>query len=533
MVGFHVAPTWYERAEAGHRYLQSWSAEWVPSTLRWVDRERIYYRTEDSTIGINFAEIIISGFFAFILSSVVLCYTRADATSQYGLSQIIGIEDDIEAESAANKADAQVEMQEADATSQYGLSQIIGIEDDTEAESAANKADAQVEMQELDETPTATGGAELTTTNAARRQQRAALLAPDNARGAITDRVRREAHLWVLLRDRIPMPPRNMLAFAVLISNGAHVALLLVVELCLLWVGLQFKSHRSAVLPGLFILLHMWTQLVPGALTGRWYMESIWSPSRVNRRGHNVRRAQYIVGTTTVVPLILLLGVIIQNVVAASHQGALIVPWGWIAGAFAVYYTLALGGSAMGFSLALRSRPFRPLRFYVEWKSPEEEQAFLRMHVVPGWRTRRVLVSLMMNAGAFILVLSTLYYVIQSVWLHRYYMLFGFLFCTLVLWYYITACFAIVFVFMNLRRGDPRWHWIAWWHGASTGVFFAAFFAAFWWFELAGHQTAGATLLYTTYTLIASCLLGAAQGAVCVYAARAFLRRAVQWHKQD
>jgi transmembrane 9 superfamily protein 2/4 len=139
------------------------------------------------------------------------------------------------------------------------------------------------------------------------------------------------------------------------------------------------------------------------------------------------------------------------------------------------------------------------------------------------WYSHPWLLGLLTGFFPFTAGLFELSLVLDSIWRHNIYYVFGYMVITLISTSIVTCECAILQVYIKLVQEDYHWWWRSFLGPASTGVYF--FVYSIWYFTMDLELTLGVSqLIYLGYMLVFSCLMAVFTGTLGFFACFFFVR---------
>ncbi|KAL0484848.1 transmembrane 9 superfamily protein [Acrasis kona] len=120
-------------------------------------------------------------------------------------------------------------------------------------------------------------------------------------------------------------------------------------------------------------------------------------------------------------------------------------------------------------------------------------------------------------------VFIELYFIMGSIWLHKYYMVFSFLLLVLMILLITCAEITIVLVYFQLCNEDYNWWWRSFLSSGSSAIYLFLY-AAFYFYTSLGVQHLTMALLYFGYTLMITSMFFVMTGAIGFYSSLLFIK---------
>ncbi|KAF8289263.1 putative endosomal integral membrane protein [Trypanosoma cruzi] len=148
------------------------------------------------------------------------------------------------------------------------------------------------------------------------------------------------------------------------------------------------------------------------------------------------------------------------------------------------------------------------------------------------WYNKRMFV-IFSGFPPFLAVFVEVYFILEALWLNRYYYVFGFLLLVAVILLLTTSEITIVMVYLSLCAEEYRWWWRAFLIGASSGLFFflySVFYAIVGSFHMVGFVP---LVMYLGYMALFSLLFAVTNGTIGFFACFWFVRYIYRFNKAD
>ncbi|KAI9384298.1 hypothetical protein POPTR_012G042300v4 [Populus trichocarpa] len=260
---------------------------------------------------------------------------------------------------------------------------------------------------------------------------------------------------WKCIHGDVFRYPKHKSLFAACLGSGTQLLTLTVFIFILALVGVFYPYNRGALLTAL-VVLYALTSGIAGYTATSFYCQL---------GGTNWVRNLLLTGCLFCGPLFLTFCFL--NAVAVAYTATAALPLGTIV-VIALIWTLV-------------SSPLLVLGGIIGKNSKAEFQAPCRTaeypREIPPLRWYRQTIPQMAIAGflPFILIQTELYYIFASVWGHRIYTFYSFLFIIFITLLIVTALITATLTHLQLAAEDHRWWWRSFLCGGSTGLFIYAY----------------------------------------------------------
>lgn len=160
------------------------------------------------------------------------------------------------------------------------------------------------------------------------------------------------------------------------------------------------------------------------------------------------------------------------------------------------------------------------------WEHPTKTAAIPRQIPQQAWYIKSVQSILLAALIPFAVIFIELLFVFQSVWQDKsgYYYVFGFLAVVLMILVVTIAEVTVVTIYIQLCSENYHWWWQSFLVGGGSAVWVFAYCVWYYFFKL---HISGfvSSMLFFSYSLIASCVYGLLTGTIGFLSAYAFVRR--------
>ncbi|CEO96034.1 Transmembrane 9 superfamily member [Plasmodiophora brassicae] len=308
---------------------------------------------------------------------------------------------------------------------------------------------------------------------------------------------------WKLVHGDVFRPPPHGGLFAVLVGSGVQVTLMAVITMFFAVLGFLSPANRGGLMTAL-VLLFVFMGVAAGYYSARTYKMFGLLEWRKNTLVTALAFPGYNFGVFFVLNLI----------VWAKHSSGA-VPFGTLFALLILWFGISV--------------PLVYLGSYFGYKKPAD-QLPVKVNQIPrqiptqSWYMRpafSLIVGGMLPFGA---VFIEVFFIMSSLWLHRFYYMFGFLVIVFVILAITCAEITIVMCYFHLCSEDYQWWWRAFFtSGASAGYLFAysiMYFAT----NLKIHEVAS-TMLFFGYMSLISTAFFLVTGTIGYFATLAFVKK--------
>lgn len=320
-----------------------------------------------------------------------------------------------------------------------------------------------------------------------------------------------EEYGWKLVHGDVFRAPSNRLLLTVFLGSGVQIAIMSIITLALACLGFLSPASRGAL---------MTTAIVCYVLLGT---PAGYISARLYKMFGGERWAANVISTALVCPGIVFVIFFFLNLILWTNSSSAAIPFTTLIALLALWFLvstpLVFFGSYLGFKKQTIENPTRTNQI------PRQiPQQYFYTKPLPG--------ILMGGILPFGCIFIQLFFILNSIWSHQFYYMFGFL--SIVYLILIITCSetTILLCYFHLCTEDYRW----WWRSFLTSGF-----AAFYFFLYSVHyfstkldlQGAASTFLYFGYTLIMTFLFFLFTGTVGFFACFWFVRKIYSVIKVD
>uniref|UniRef100_A0A6B2KZX5 Transmembrane 9 superfamily member n=1 Tax=Arcella intermedia TaxID=1963864 RepID=A0A6B2KZX5_9EUKA len=316
---------------------------------------------------------------------------------------------------------------------------------------------------------------------------------------------------WKQVRTEVFRAPRFKTLFSVLVGSGVQVISMCVVTMVFAVLGFLSPSN-SGSLTTAAIVLYVWMGVAAGYSSSRIYMTF--------QGNHHTRN--------TVVTAVAFPGSVFGisfflNFFLWYKGSSGAFPFTTMLAIMALWFCISVPLCFLGSRLAYRQEPIKLPGTVAIIKKPIPDQK---------WYMNPVFSVMMGGILPFGAIFIELFFIMSSIWLHRYYFLFGFLFLVFVILVITCAEMSVVMCYFQLCSED--WEW--WWRSYLTSgasAFYMFLYAIFYYATRLDLDGFVPSLLYYGYSLILCLFFFVLTGTIGHLACFWFVRKIYQVIHQD
>ncbi|KAI9592931.1 hypothetical protein BDF19DRAFT_449848 [Syncephalis fuscata] len=295
----------------------------------------------------------------------------------------------------------------------------------------------------------------------------------------------REDFGWKLVHGDVFRSPPQAMLLSVLVGNGAQLLCMTAVTLAFAVLGFLSPSNRGALIT-MIVTFYMLFGCVAGYVSARLY-----------KMFGGVEWKTNIALTAFLFPGIIFGIIFVINIFLLSAHSSDAVPFGTLAALFAMWFListpLTFVGAYFGFKKLKIEHPVRTNQ--IPRQIPE--QAFY-LRPLPAL----ILAGLLPFGAIFI----ELYFIMNSIWYHKIYYVFGFLFLVFIIATITCSQVTVLMCYFHLCTEDYRWWWRAFFTSGGCALYTSAF-AVYYYYTRLNIDSFTSTVLYFGWTGIMTLML--------------------------
>ncbi|KAF9958133.1 hypothetical protein BGZ65_001651 [Modicella reniformis] len=308
---------------------------------------------------------------------------------------------------------------------------------------------------------------------------------------------------WKLVHGDVFRPPPYPMLLSIIVGNGSQMFLMASVTILFAALGFLSPSNRGS-LATVMIVFYMFFGIVAGFISARLY--KMFNGEAWKRN---------VVGTAFLFPSVIFGGFIALNffLIGAKSSGA--VPFGTMVGLIALWFLvstpLSVIGSYLGFQ---RSKVETPVRANQIPRQIPEQVFYLRP--IPA-----MMIGGILPFGA---IFIELYFILNSIWFHKIYYVFGFLFLVFGILILTCAEVTILMCYFHLCAEDYHWWWRAFFTSGASAIYIFLY-SIMYYFTTLRIESFTSVVLYFGWTAIMSLMFLILSGAIGFFSTFLFIRK--------
>ncbi|KAJ6684128.1 hypothetical protein OIU85_007784 [Salix viminalis] len=256
---------------------------------------------------------------------------------------------------------------------------------------------------------------------------------------------------WKYIHGDVFRYPKYKSLLAAAVGSGTQLCTLAIFIFMLALVGVFYPYNRGALLTAL-VVIYALTAGIAGYTAASFFCQL---------EGTNWVRNLLLTGALFCGPLFLTFCFL--NTVANAYSATAALPFGTIAVIFLIWALVATPLLVMGGIAGKNSK--------AEFQAPVRTTIYPREIPRLPWYRKTLPQMAMAGFLPFSAIYIELYYIFASVWGHRIYILYSFLFIVFIILLIVTAVITVALTYLQLAAEDHEWWWRSFLCGGSTGLF--------------------------------------------------------------
>ncbi|KAF9410192.1 hypothetical protein BGZ94_001728 [Podila epigama] len=308
---------------------------------------------------------------------------------------------------------------------------------------------------------------------------------------------------WKLVHGDVFRSPAYPMLLSIIVAEGTQMFGMASVTIIFAALGFLSPSNRGA-LGTVMIVFYMFFGIVAGFVSARLY--KMFGGEAWKRN---------VLGTAFLFPGIIFAAFVGLNffLVGANSSGA--VPFGTMLGLVALWF--------------LVSTPLTVVGAYMGFQRPKIEHP-VRANQIPRqipdqvFYLRPIPVMLMGGVLPFGAIFIELYFILNSIWFHKIYYVFGFLFLVFGILILTCAEVTILMCYFQLCAEDYHWWWRAFFTSGASALYIFGY-SILYYFSTLQIKSFTSTVLYFGWTAIMSLMFFVLSGAIGFFSTFMFVRK--------
>ncbi|GCC38407.1 transmembrane 9 superfamily member 2-like [Chiloscyllium punctatum] len=285
---------------------------------------------------------------------------------------------------------------------------------------------------------------------------------------------------WKLVHGDVFRPPRKGMLLSVFLGQGTQIFIMMFITLFLACLGFLSPANRGALMTCAVVL---WVLLgtPAGYVSARMYKTFGGEKWKTN-----------VLLTSFLCPGIVFIDFFITNLILWVEGSSAAIPFGTLVAILAMWFGISVPLTFVGAYFGFKKRPIdHPVRTNQIPRQIPEQSFFTKP--LPG--------IVMGGILPFGCIFIQLFFILNSIWSHQMYYMFGFLFLVFIILLITCSEATILLCYFHLCAEDYHWWWRSFLTSGFTAVYFFVY-AVHYFFSKLQISGAASTILYFGYTLI-------------------------------
>lgn len=316
---------------------------------------------------------------------------------------------------------------------------------------------------------------------------------------------------WKLVHGDVFRPPRKGMLLSVFLGSGTQIFIMTFVTLFFACLGFLSPANRGALMTCAVVL---WVLLgtPAGYIAARFYKSFGGEKWKTN-----------VLMTAFLCPGIVFADFFVMNLILWGEGSSAAIPFGTLVAILALWFCISVPltfiGAYFGFKKNAIEHPVRTNQ--IPRQIPE--QSFYTKPI-PG--------IIMGGILPFGCIFIQLFFILNSIWSHQMYYMFGFLFLVFIILVITCSEATILLCYFHLCAEDYHWQWRSFLTSGFTAIYFLVYAVHYFFSKLQITGTAS-TILYFGYTMIMALIFFLFTGTIGFFACFWFVTKIYSVVKVD
>uniref|UniRef100_A0A452E0G0 Transmembrane 9 superfamily member n=1 Tax=Capra hircus TaxID=9925 RepID=A0A452E0G0_CAPHI len=285
---------------------------------------------------------------------------------------------------------------------------------------------------------------------------------------------------WKLVHGDVFRPPRHGMLLSILLGQGTQVLIMTFITLFLACLGFLSPANRGALMTCSVVL---WVLM--GASAG-------YVSAKVYKSFRGLKWKTNFLLTALLCPGVVFVDIFIMNLILWIEGSSSAISFGTLIGILALWFGISVPLTFLGAYVG---------SFQKQFDYPVSTNQIPR-HIPHQDFIRRPLFSIIIGGVLpFGCIFIQLFFILNSIWSHQMYIMFGFLFLVFIILLITCSEATILLCYFHLCSEDYHWWWRAFLTSSFTAVYFFAY-AVYYFFARLKITGIASTILYFGYTMI-------------------------------
>ncbi|XP_066437908.1 transmembrane 9 superfamily member 2-like [Eleutherodactylus coqui] len=316
---------------------------------------------------------------------------------------------------------------------------------------------------------------------------------------------------WKLVHGDIFRPPKKGMLLSVFLGQGTQIFIMTFITLFLACLGFLSPANRGALMTCAVVL---WVLL--GTPAG-------YVSARMYKTFGGERWKSNVLLTALLCPGIIFADFFIMNVILWAKGSSAAIPFGTLVAVLAMWFGISVPLTFLGAYFGFKERAI---------EHPVRTNQIPRQIPTQSFFTKPFPGIIMGGILPFGCIFIQLFFILNSIWSHQMYYMFGFLFLVFIILLITCSEATILLCYFHLCAEDYHW----WWRSFLTSGFTAVYlfiYAVHYFFSKLQITGTASTILYFGYTMIMVLIFFLFTGTIGFFACYWFVRKIYSVVKVD
>ncbi|XP_793969.4 transmembrane 9 superfamily member 2 [Strongylocentrotus purpuratus] len=285
---------------------------------------------------------------------------------------------------------------------------------------------------------------------------------------------------WKLVHGDVFRPPRSGMLLSIFLGTGAQIVIMSFITLGFACLGFLSPANRGSLMTCVMVLY-----VLLGFIAG-------YVSSRIYKTFGGERWKSNVLSTSFLIPGIIFGIFFILNLILWYEHSSAAIPFSTLVAVLALWFFVSTPLVFIGAYFGFKKRPIEfPVRTNQIPRQIPEQSFYTRPF--PG--------IIMGGILPFGCIFIQLFFILNSIWSHQFYYMFGFLFLVAIILVITCSEATILLCYFHLCAEDYHWWWRSFMTSGFTAIYFFIYCIHYFASKLTLHGWAS-TVLYFGYTII-------------------------------
>ncbi|KAJ2122604.1 Transmembrane 9 super member 2 [Coemansia sp. RSA 720] len=308
---------------------------------------------------------------------------------------------------------------------------------------------------------------------------------------------------WKLVHGDVFRPPQRFELLAVILGSGYQLFWMVVTTLVIALLGFLSPSSRGSLTTAMLLLF-----IVYGFSAG-------YNSAHLCHSFGGLSLKRIIITTVLFVPGICWIVLMIINLCLVVAHSSAAAPISTLLGVMALWFVISIPLTVCGAYFGFRRKTIDP---------PVRVNQIPRQIPDQPWYLKPIPSALMGGILTFGAIFIELYFIMNSIWFHKVYYVFGFLFLVFCILVITTAEVTVLLTYFHLCAEDYRWHWRSV-YTAGASALYVFLYGILFYFSRLRLASYASLITYFGWMAIACLLFFILTGTIGFVASHLFVRR--------